>query len=1030
MFGRSFGVLVVLAVLGLSAITLGATYGGGSGTAGDPYQIWTAEQLNTIGANSSDWDKHFKLMADIDMSAYTEKQYNFIGGYPQFSGTFDGQGYIIRNLSYSNPYRDSAGLFGEISPKGQVRHLGIENIQINARDYVGGVAGYNRGTITSCYVRGTVNGRDFIGGLVGRNNGSLVFCYSEGTVSGTECIGGLAGSVSTQDRYSDEALVRYCYSRSIVQGNSTVGGLVGSVYGGSIRQSYATGAVSGQSYIGGLIGRNGIEVQTKKGIITCCYATGLVSGTTYTGGFVGDNSTGKIVSCFWDVQSSGQTESVGGTGITTSLMQDVNTFTAARWDFSSADGDPADWFMNDTGGPVLSCQEVIVVPDVVGMFLFEAGPLLSGAGAGLNFTLGLEYDDASASGTILNQTPEAGNTVKQGSSIHLVLSCPSQGYSGGSGTATDPYQIGSAEAWVHLSTSSSDWNNNTYFALTSDINFHGATIAPITVYFKEPYAIMPFRGTLDGNGFVMSHAVIDLPGVDVVGLFGSLHGNVRHLGLRDILVTGRNSTGGLAGSAGYSILNCFSDCTVEGSVGTGNLVGSAGEKILNSFAVGSVSGTIDVGGLAGGNGGRLLFSYASGVVRGIDNVGGLVGYNGDSVQWCYAIGSVSGDNGIGGLVGDNHNWIRNCYAAGPVQGVSNVGGLCGLGADSRVKECFWDIETTGQTASAGGIGKTTAQMKSRSTYGVNGWEICEGTNYPRLSERILPADFVCPDGVNLEDIWYLMQRWQKLDCAAANHFCQGADLDESGAVDLADFAVVAEQWLDVNTKFVPPLDLPVAEAWWTMDETEGQIVTDSTGGHHGQTYNIIGNPWTTVYRNNPEQLEDTALQLDGVDDYVNVSDYKGICGTAPRTCAAWIKLDSIGREQVIISWGGNAAGQKWMFRVTADGKLAVGVWGGYIQTTRVLEVDGWYHVAAMMDDDGSPDVSEIKLCINGVPVETVASNTQPVNTALGQDVQMGTFLNGTTQTSFLGGLLDDVRIYDRVLNYDQLRKMFEPWRDL
>ncbi len=63
-------------------------------------------------------------------------------------------------------------------------------------------------------------------------------------------------------------------------------------------------------------------------------------------------------------------------------------------------------------------------------------------------------------------------------------------------------------------------------------------------------------------------------------------------------------------------------------------------------------------------------------------------------------------------------------------------------------------------------------------------------------------------------------------------------------------------------------------------------------------------------------------------------------------------------------------------------------------------------------------------------METVASNTQPVDTAPGQDVQMGAFLNGTTQTSFLGGLLDDVRIYDRVLDSDQLKKMFEPWRDL
>ena len=70
--------IMVLAV-SLSAWTQAATYGGGSGTAEDPYQIWTPEQMNTIGLNSADWDKHFKLMADIDMSVYTGTQYNIIG---------------------------------------------------------------------------------------------------------------------------------------------------------------------------------------------------------------------------------------------------------------------------------------------------------------------------------------------------------------------------------------------------------------------------------------------------------------------------------------------------------------------------------------------------------------------------------------------------------------------------------------------------------------------------------------------------------------------------------------------------------------------------------------------------------------------------------------------------------------------------------------------------------------------------------------------------------------------------------------
>ena len=45
------------------------TYGGGVGTAEEPFIIETAEHMQDIGANSGDWDKHFVLMADIDLSA-------------------------------------------------------------------------------------------------------------------------------------------------------------------------------------------------------------------------------------------------------------------------------------------------------------------------------------------------------------------------------------------------------------------------------------------------------------------------------------------------------------------------------------------------------------------------------------------------------------------------------------------------------------------------------------------------------------------------------------------------------------------------------------------------------------------------------------------------------------------------------------------------------------------------------------------------------------------------------------------------
>ena len=72
--------------------------------------------------------------------------------------------------------------------------------------------------------------------------------------------------------------------------------------------------------------------------------------------------------------------------------------------------------------------------------------------------------------------------------------------------------------------------------------------------------------------------------------------------------------------------------------------------------------------------------------------------------------------------------------------------------------------------------------------------MCEGTNTPRLQWQIPAGDWVCPDGVAMEDLDYFAIRWLMADCAASGD-CDGADLDGDGAVDLADWAVFAEQWL-------------------------------------------------------------------------------------------------------------------------------------------------------------------------------------------------------------------------------------------
>ncbi len=404
---------------------------------------------------------------------------------------------------------------------------------------------------------------------------------------------------------------------------------------------------------------------------------------------------------------------------------------------------------------------------------------------------------------------------------------------------------------------------------------------------------------------------------------------------------------------------------------------------------------------------------------------------------CYVTGPVIGGRDIGGLVGRTNysDVITSSYVSGSVSG-TNAGALVGenntgitIYPPLAISSCFWDVPVTGRSNAigigpdAGGTGKTTEEMKTRSTFVDSGWDftdiwaICEGTNYPRLKMHIPAADWICPDGVGTEDLDYFIQRWLMSECGISNEWCDRADCDESGIVDLADFSVFAEQWLQTYTVFTSPKNLV---AWWQLDEMGGYLlsVADSIGGHHGRVVNIAKGqfPWVAGRFNN-------ALTLDGVDDYVDMSGYAGITGTASRTCMAWIKANSTGKEQVILSWGNQANGQKWMFRVQADGKLAAGVWGGYISGSVSVADGQWHHVAAVLADDGSPSVNEIKLYVDGFPQSTTYSSTQPIDTLAGQDVQLGAVYNGTAQASFFNGLLDEVRIYNLGLDGNQIYRL-------
>jgi hypothetical protein len=318
-------------------------YGGGTGEPNNPYLIYTAEQMNTIGTEPNDWDKHFKLIADIDLSAYTGTEFNIIGywrsrdDFKPFRGVFDGNNMIISNFNYTSIDEGRIGLFGYMEgDDAQIRNLELyePNVSSVTGRYIGALVGDANGCIDGCYVQGgNISGEHIVGGIAGCNRGTIRYCSSSSTVLGIGYIvGGLVG-------FNPGSIIE-CYSTGDTRAEGYVGGLVGS-NGGLITNAFSTGSIQSNSIAGGLVGWN-------LGKVANCYAAARVFGNSLLGGLVGYNLN-EVVASFWDIESSGQADSAGGLGRTTVEMQTESTFTDAGWDFigETTNGTDDIWWIDE-----------------------------------------------------------------------------------------------------------------------------------------------------------------------------------------------------------------------------------------------------------------------------------------------------------------------------------------------------------------------------------------------------------------------------------------------------------------------------------------------------------------------------------------------------------------------------------------------------------------------------------------------------------------------------------------------------------
>lgn len=245
----------------------------------------------------------------------------------------------------------AGGLVG-LSYKGGSIENGRATGDVTGASLVGGLVGYGAatgdGTVLDSSATGDVAGTQETGGLVGfHGSGRIADSYATGSVSGTRAVGGLVGDVR------GDVLDSYATGQVGGSGRFT-GGLAGYVEAGAVERSYAAGAVTGDRDVGALAGavldgRSGTgcsnPYQCGEASLSQTFATGLVEASGTRGGLVGNAkwSTVSTTAAYWDTESTNQSTSALGTGLTTAEMQgSAATSNAVGFDFASTWGTVTD----------------------------------------------------------------------------------------------------------------------------------------------------------------------------------------------------------------------------------------------------------------------------------------------------------------------------------------------------------------------------------------------------------------------------------------------------------------------------------------------------------------------------------------------------------------------------------------------------------------------------------------------------------------------------------------------------------------
>jgi len=682
----------------------------GSGTVEDPYQVSTPAQLNEVRNYP---DACFIMTNDIDMAAATSEggaYWNDGAGWEpiaELRGSFDGMGFEVQNLFCSYTITERAGVFA--TNDGNISNLGVTDVIIQSDGSAGGIVVENRGTISDCFTTGKVTGYKVSGGICAITSGDIIRCYNVACVSVyTRCdyAGGIAGGLRSGSH------VECCYNTgdiSIVRaGNISsvggAGGIVGTTTGAEdflIKDCFNTGSICVEDWSHDA---GGISATLYDSELINCYNVGLVGGSR--------NNAGISAWVFsWSTVSGALYLDIGPTNLSGAFCTTDYTERAEK----------------------KTHEEMTTQATYEGYDFTDIWEM-----SGLD---GYPYP-------VLKGVSTDGLCKKN------------EVFDGGTGLFADPYVISTAEQLNEIRN-----HNMKFFIISNDIDLGDAT-SKGGIFYNEGLGFDPIDGDgrdfyvhIDGMGHTISGLRISRPNETGVGLFGSLKdSSIKNLKLTDVLCTGMDNCGAIAGEIIGDIENCVVWGQVVGTYyetsgcGTGGIAGSLKGDIIDCVNYASVTGYNQCGGIAGIVYGNVIRSSNHSQVKGtwIVYAGGITGNINGTIMDCYNTANIiaNKDKCSGGITGWNFSpegsiTFINCYSIGEAYyGITACSGTNTTGWSC----CYYNSNKV-KYSNEYGYPKSESELQQQITYigfDFDSVWTMEGTSaypYPELQFLPVPVTF-------------------------------------------------------------------------------------------------------------------------------------------------------------------------------------------------------------------------------------------------------------------------------------------------